>query len=121
MRRDIIDLIAIELGLLVNRDEIKEIEEELAGGDYEDFHAEIDGEEYRFIHEDFIWDIYKDTIKEIAEDCYDLKLPKWLAVNWEETAENCYQDGFGHTFSTYDGSEREYMIGNILYYIFRTN
>ncbi len=63
----------------------------------------------------------KAGIKTLSEDCYDLKLPKWLAVNWEETAENCYQDGFGHTFSTYDGSESEYMIGNVLYYIFRTN
>jgi len=121
MTRDIIDCIATELELQVDRDEVRAIEEELVGGDYEDFYAEIDGEEYRFIHEDFIWDIYKDAIKEITEDCYDLNLPNWLAVDWEQTAENCYQDGYGHTFATYDGVEYEYMFDDANYFIFRTN
>lgn len=123
MTRDIIDCIATELELQVNRDEVRAIEEQLVGGDYEDFYAEIDGEEYRFIHEDYIWDIYVEEIKEVTEDCYiEKKLPDWVAIDWEETAENVYHsDGYGHHFSHYDGSEYEYMFDDANYLIFRTN
>jgi hypothetical protein len=87
-----------------------------------DFMLEFDGNEYRLIGEDAIWDIYVDSIKEIVEDCYDLKLnnmPDFVAfsIDWEQTASNAYADGYGHTFSGYDGSEEE--AGK--YYIFRTN
>ena len=35
-------------------------------------------------------------------------MPDWLAVDWEETAQNCFVDGYGHTFARYDGYEIEY-------------
>jgi len=87
-----------------------------------EFTLDFDGNEYRLIGEDAIWDIYVDSIKEIVEDCYDLKLndmPDFVAlsIDWEQTAKNAYVDGYGHTFSGYDGSEEE--AGK--YYIFRTN
>lgn len=87
-----------------------------------DFTLDFDGNEYRLIGEDVIWDIYRDEIQRIVEECYDLKLdqiPEFIAfeIDWEETAENAYVDGYGHTFSSYDGSE-ENACG---YYIFRTN
>lgn len=87
-----------------------------------DFTLDFDGHEYRLIGEDAIWDIYVDEIKNIVEDCYDLKLdsiPDFVAwnIDWEQTAKNAYVDGYGHTFSGYDGSEEE--AGK--YYIFRTN
>ena len=87
-----------------------------------DFTFDFDGNEYRIIKESDIWDIYVDEIKNTVEDCYDLKLdkiPEFIAVSidWEETAENAYADGYGHTFSSYDGSECR--AGG--YYIFRTN
>ena len=86
-----------------------------------DFHIDIDGEEYRVINESVIWDIYVDAIKEITEDCYGIKAPSWLAIDWKTTADNCFVDGYGHTFSSYDGSELECDFGEERYFIFRTN
>ena len=88
----------------------------------DDFTFDFDGNEYRIIHADSIWEIYVEEIKNIVESCYDLKLdelPEFIAVkiDWEETAANAFNDGYGHTFSGYDGSEEE-AAG---YYIFRTN
>jgi hypothetical protein len=87
-----------------------------------DFNFEFDGNEYRIIKESAIWEIYRDEIQNIVEDCYYLHLhniPDFVAfsIDWEETAKNAYADGYGHTFSGYDGSEAE--AGG--YYIFRTN
>ena len=86
-----------------------------------DFYVELDGNEYRFIDEHSIWDIYVESVKEMVQDCYDLNVPDWIAVNWEQTAENCHVDGYGHHFSSYDGSEEEYTFDGDTYYIFRTN
>jgi mRNA-degrading endonuclease HigB of HigAB toxin-antitoxin module len=88
----------------------------------DDFTFDFDGNEYRIIAESAIWNIYVAAIKEIVTDCYDLKLddiPDFIAfdINWEKTAENAYADGYGHTFSSYNGSEYE-VAG---YWIFRTN
>lgn len=87
-----------------------------------DFSFEFDGNEYRLIKEADIWSIYRDEIENIVNECYELnlhKLPEFIAVSidWEETAKNAYADGYGHTFSGYDGSE--YEAGG--YYIFQTN
>lgn len=92
-----------------------------------DFTFEFDGNEYRIIADSAIWGIYVETIEEIVNDCYDLKLDKVpdfiaLTVDWEQTAQNAYADGYGHTFATYDGEEIEVCIDNKLqYYVFRTN
>ena len=90
----------------------------------DDFRLEFDGNEYRLISESDIDQIYQDEIQQIVEDCYSdvIKLdqiPSWIAVSidWEQTAKNALVDGYGHTFSGYDGSE-ENVVG---YYIFRTN
>lgn len=88
----------------------------------DDFTFDFDGNEYRIIAESAIWDIYVEAIKEIVNECYDIDLeniPDFVAwsIDWEKTAENAYADGYGHTFSGYDGSEYE-VAG---YWIFRTN
>lgn len=103
------------------REAIETLRDSLCQGEY-DFTFDFDGNEYRIIQEDSIWDIYVEEIKNIVEDCYELnldKLPGFIAVkiDWEETAQNAYADGYGHTFSSYDGSEEE-AAG---YYIFRIN
>jgi hypothetical protein len=93
----------------------------------DDFSFDFEGAEYRIIAKSSIWNIYVDEIKNIVEDCYDLKLdniPDFVAfeIDWNKTAENAYQDGYGHTFSGYDGSELEVGVNGILtHYIFRTN
>ncbi len=117
--RQILEFIHEELELDIYRDEVREIISKLNSEN--DFTVDIDCGEYRFIHEDVIWDIYVEEIKMITEDCYDIKAPHWLAIDWEETARNCFVDGYGHTFSHYDGIEQECVFGEENYYIFKTN
>jgi len=84
-----------------------------------DYWFDFQGMDFRIIHEDDIWDIYVEAIKDITEDCYLVtnEIPSFLAIDWEETAKNCYVDGYAHTFATYDGEE----LNSGDYYIFRTN
>lgn len=103
------------------REAIETLRDSINQGE-DDFTFDFDGNEYRIISEDSIWGIYVDEIRQIVEDCYELnldKIPDFIAVSidWEKTAENAYADGYGHTFSGYDGSEEN--AGG--YYIFRTN
>ena len=103
-------------------DAIETLTDKLESDD--DFYFEYDGNEYRIIAENAIWDIYVEEIKNTVEDCYSdvLKLddiPSFIefSIDWEQTAKNAYVDGYGYTFSSYDGSELE--IAN--HYVFRTN
>jgi hypothetical protein len=87
-----------------------------------EFYFEFDGNEYRIINEQSIDGIYEETIKDIVTECYDLnldKIPSFISVtiDWQQTAQNALADGYGHTFSSYDGSE-ELING---WWIFRTN
>lgn len=120
MIRQILEFIKDDLSLEIHRDEVQNIVEEIETT-YSDFYADIDGNEYRFIHSDYIWEIYVESIKELAEDCYDINVPSWLAIDWEETAQNCIVDGYGQTFAHYDHEEHEVKIGNEDYHVFRTN
>lgn len=88
----------------------------------DDFTVDFDGNEYRIISDSSIWEIYVEEIKNIVNDCYDLKLdkiPDFIAfeIDWEQTAKNAHVDGYGHTFASYDGEESE-AAG---FWIFRTN
>ena len=117
--RQILEFIHEELELSINRDEVVALKKHLYRDN--DFHIDIDGNEYRFINADVIWETYVDAIMEITEDCYEIKAPHWLEIDWEQTAKNCFVDGYGHTFSGYDGSEFECEFEEENYFIFRTN
>lgn len=100
---------------------IEEIEQSVYCQD--DAYLSFDGNEYRIIRDSAIWEIYRDEIESLVTDCYDInldKIPNFIAVtiDWEQTARNAFADGYGHTFSGYDGSEYETDNG---YWIFRTN
>lgn len=117
--RGIIDNHSHRVDISTAREAIETLREKMGE---DDFTFEFDGNEYRIIADSAIWDIYVEAIKEIVNDCYDLKLeniPDFVAwsIDWEQTAKNAYVDGYGHTFSGYDGSE--YEAGG--YWIFRTN
>ena len=75
--------------------------------------------EFRLIDDDDIDQIYQDYIEEMVKDCYlgGVELPSFLAIDWKQTASNCKDDGYGNSFSGYDGSEDQ--IGDL--YIFCTN
>jgi hypothetical protein len=105
-----------------DNDSIIEALDDIASKFSDDFYFEFDGNEYRVLHQDSIWNIYVETIKEIVKDCYDLKLDKFpdfiaLSIDWEQTAQNAYADGYGHTFASYDGEE----IETKQHHVFRVN
>tara|TARA_R110000803_G_scaffold60330_1_gene119488 strand:+ start:2225 stop:2590 length:366 start_codon:yes stop_codon:yes gene_type:complete len=106
-----------DLELDICKDELSEILENL---EMEvDFFQEIDGCEYRFIWDEEIWDIYVKEIKSIVEDSYDINAPDWLAIDWEQTAENCSVDSYGNTFNSYDGGEELLQLADDNWYVFR--
>jgi len=124
IKRQILEFISEELELDINREEVKEFEDQLNSEN--DFYIEIDGNEYRVIHQETIWETFVEEIRQTVEDCYlggiDLDKFWWIELDWEKTAKNCLDaDGYGHHFSGYDGSEFEYTFGEEDYYIFRTN
>lgn len=103
-----------------------EIDDLVNSSDEQDFCIVLDGNEYRFIDDKFIWDIYVEEIQQVTEECYlsgmDTDKLWWIEIDWEKTAQNCLDaDGYGHHFASYDGEELEIMLNGDLYYFFRTN
>lgn len=109
-----------------NQSEFSEIIEALETLEYNlsdtDFTSEYDGNEYRLISDTVLFETYTEEIKNIIEDCYDLKLkdiPDFVAftIDWEQTASNALVDGYAHTFSTYDGSTHIEVEGYNIFYV----
>ena len=118
--RTIWDFIKDELDLEPTKDEMQDLLYEMDIKD--DVYADLYGTEWRIIHEDVIDEIATDEIKDLVQDCYlngtDLDKHWWIEIDWEKTARNCITaDGYGHHFSSYDGSEYE-LNG---WYFFRVN
>tara|TARA_R110000803_G_scaffold198484_2_gene262238 strand:+ start:240 stop:623 length:384 start_codon:yes stop_codon:yes gene_type:complete len=91
-----------------------------------DFCWEAGGAEYRIICEDVIEEIHTEEVKDLTIDCYfngtDLHKNTWIEIDWEKTAENVRKsDGYGNHFSHYDGSEEEFRLDGVWYYVFRVN
>ena len=89
-----------------------------------EFFIYIENKQFRFISENTIQNIYHDEQKDLIEECYlgGKQLPDWIEIDWESTIENVLQsDGYGHHFSSYDGSEESLSYDGELWYIFRTN
>lgn len=106
----------------IKRSKLVEIEDLM----YEenDFTIELDNKEFRFISENTIEATYHDEQKDLIEDCFlgGKELPWWIEIDWEQTIENVFNaDGYGHHFSSYDGSEESFAHDGELWYIFRTN
>lgn len=99
--------------------ELREMFQSVIDSLCDDFFFETDCAEFRIIDEQVIDDIWHSEIIDLIKECYpDLRqLPKFVEIDWDQTAENCKVDGLGHHFSGYDGEEH-YTNG---YYIFRTN
>lgn len=119
--RAIIDSQSHRIDMDDAREAIETLRDNINQG-YDDFTFDFDSNEYRLISESAIWEIYVEEIQRIVEECYEInldKIPDFVAVSidWEKTAQNAYADGYGHTFSGYDGSEE--CAGG--FYIFRTN
>lgn len=88
--------------------------------DDNDFTVETEEGEYRFIEEDAIERIHREEIEELVDDCYlsDKNVPNIVKnyFDYDSFARDCrLSDGYGHHFSSYDGSE-EYEG---TYYMFR--
>jgi hypothetical protein len=118
--KDLWEFVTDVLDLDADKDSIRELIDGM--NEENDVHWECGRCEYRIIHNDVIDDIAEEEIKEIVEDCYlnGINLDKhwWIAIDWQQTAENCISaDGYGHHFSSYDGSEEEWED----WYFFRVN
>lgn len=87
--------------------------------DQDDFYIEnLPCGEVRLIDKNSIDEIWTESLIELVKDCYDLSdVPNFVAIDWNQTAENCKADGLGHHFASYDHEEHE--SGN--FYIFRIN
>ena len=109
------------IGIDVTSKELKKLIDELENSF--DFNIEIDGNEYRFISEKRIWDIYYDEQRDLIEELYLPNIDKvwWIEIDWDKTIDNVFTDGYGHHFSSYDGSEEQIEFKDETYYIFRTN
>lgn len=101
---------------------LDELEDHISDSD-DDFNLNFDGNEYRIIAEPSIESIFRDTIENLIDECYP-EVKEALSRSWpvltldlDASVEAAMQDGYGHTFSGYDGSEEE-AAG---FYIFRTN
>lgn len=114
-RKDLIE----QLGTDISKDEWFELIELL--DNQIDFIFEIDGIDYRFIDENNIWDIYYDEQKELIEELYLPNINKqwWIEIDWDKTIDNVFSDGYGHHFSSYDGSEEQIKFNGSNYYIFK--
>ena len=77
-----------------------------------DFTCEIDGREFRFIHEDAIERIHREEIEYFVDDCYlgGKEIPDVIRryFDYDSFARDCrISDGYGHHFAQYDGNELE--------------
>ena len=118
--KDLWEFVGDNLSLKADKGDIRDLIDQM--NEENDVYWECDGEEYRVIHTDVIDDIAEDEIKELVQDCYlngtDLDKYWWIAIDWQQTADNCISaDGYGHHFSSYDGSEEEWED----WYFFRVN
>jgi hypothetical protein len=109
------------LDITISKDEFNNLLEELYISN--DFNIILDGLDYRFINEDAIESIHFDEVKEQLKDCYAglNELPWFIKIDWDDTIENIRDaDGYGHHFSTWDGSEEIFKFeSGESYYIFR--
>lgn len=120
LKKQIKEFIQDELGLNAHSQKVEQLKDKILKS--HDFYIEIEDQEYRFISEFEVWNIYVEELKDRILDCYDLNLPDFLAIDWDETAQNCYStDGYGHTFAIADGDEMIAYFEGELYHIFRIN
>jgi hypothetical protein len=116
--------IELELDIKLTNQEARILLNSLFDKEDEDFTIDLCGNEYRFISECSIEDIYyEEQLELIKENYFDNKdLPWWIEIDWEKTIENVFNsDGYGHHFSTYDCSEENISFEDNSYYVFRTN
>jgi hypothetical protein len=94
-----------------------QLNDDLEGSEL-DICLDLPAGEVRIISDDHIDELWTESLIEQIKECYELdEVPSFVAIDWEQTAENCKVDGKGHHFSSYDGNE--YATAN--FNIFRTN
>ena len=106
-----------DLALWEAKDLINEIKDKMRSEDDFRIDSLLCGE-VRIIEENAIEEIWHASLIEQIEGCHDLSfIPSFVAIDWEQTVENCKSDGMGHHFASYDHEEHS-CEG---FYIFRTN
>ena len=121
---------ALKIAKILDSEAIREdaraiIEAYEAYEDQEDFTVELNEGEYRIIHDDAIEDIFDSEIRQLADDCYEIKDIKkkmggvgmYFTFDYDSFVKDCRTDGYGYHFSSYNGSEESVGPWNI----FRVN
>lgn len=113
---------ALQIARYIQADNIRETAREILANLDDDFRVEVGCAEYRIIEADEIERIHDDEIRELVDDLYmsDRNIPDVLRryFDYDSFASDCrMSDGYGHHFSSYDGSEETFGS----YYVFRTN
>lgn len=116
--KDVLDFIE-EQDLSPEQDEIQELIDKIVL-DEEDFCVELDGNEYRFIYENAIDEIYAEETKDLIELSLP-SLPGYVQIDWYNTIESLKKYGFGMRFASYDGEELECDFDGMFFYVFRIN
>ena len=107
--------ILVACGVEVTEENLETIDSAEVGND---FSVELDGMEFRLISDDSIERIHADEIQEYVDDCILNDCPETLQryFDYDSFIRDCrIGDGYGHHFSSYDGSE----VNAASYYIFR--
>ena len=107
-----------------NVKEIKELLEMMVNNN--DFIFEFkNGEEYRIINDEVIYEIYCDEQEETLLVIYPEVFKSnlwWVEIDMPKTINNILDaDGYGNLFASYDGEEHEVTLEKELYHFFRTN
>lgn len=113
---------ALQIAQYIEADDIRAKAREIMELADDDFRVEGGRAAYRIIEEDAIERIHDDEMRELVDACYlaDRHIPDMLRsyFDYERFARDCrMSDGYGHLFSSYDGSEETFGS----YYVFRTN
>lgn len=107
-----------------NKKELKKLLEMMVNNN--DFIFEfVNGQEYRVINDEVIYEIYCDEQEETLLDVYPhifKDLPWWVELDLDKTIQNILDaDGYGNLFASYDGDEYEVNFEGELFHFFRTN
>jgi hypothetical protein len=84
------------------------------------FHA--NGGDYLVLTDDEADAVFRERCISYVDDC--LEIPEKIRPYFDEDRwiQDCrISDGRGHVIGSYDGAENEQRIGDIWYYIYRTN
>lgn len=80
-------------------------------------------EEYLILTDEKADEQWEESLDNYIEECVLPEIPKQYRYYFDDDSfkRDCKHDGRGHSLASYDGEEHEERVGEIYYYIYRTN